>query len=269
MTISQATQEMLKAHAGRGVSNDPELLLRSKIRLLQNSSTKPKHGRGESGLYCLPDEAQTCASKLRAILGAVYSIYVEHAPNDKPTGGEHFVLPAEAVRDGYNWLLPNKNVIQTESRLAGIFNGVEGELDLARTGMKVARALNSDARSRATKLGLPLFGLAYELGALEVPGDRGTYFGVTFTFIGASGSPEGPTEEEVLRASAIFDLVQATIAEAKREAENHKGEILPPPRPALAAVPRPLITSGNAALKTVETAPPPDAYDGPDDDIPF
>ena len=117
MTISQNTQELLKTHAGRGVSNDPELLLRSKVRLLQAGSTKPKHGRGEAGLYCLPDESQTCTSKLRAILGAVYSIHVERTPDDKPTGREHFVVPAEAVRDGYRWVLPNKNVIETEARL--------------------------------------------------------------------------------------------------------------------------------------------------------
>ena len=50
MTISQNTQALLKTHAGRGVSNDPELLLRSKVRLLQNKSKKPKHGHGEPGL---------------------------------------------------------------------------------------------------------------------------------------------------------------------------------------------------------------------------
>ena len=94
----------------------------------------------------------------------------------------------------------------------------------------------------------------------EAPGDRGqTYFGVTFTFIGAVGEPEGPTEEEVLRASAICDLVEATIAAAKREAENRKVAILPPRM----AGPRPLITSGAAVLKAVDTASP------IDDDIPF
>jgi hypothetical protein len=259
MTISQNTLALLKAHAGRGVSKDPELLLRSKVRLLQAGSTKPKHGRGESGLYCLPDESQTCTSKLRAILGAVYSIYVEHTPNDKPTGREHFVVPAEAVRDGYRWVLPNKNVITTEARLAGVFNGVDGELDMAKTAMKVAKALNTDAKGRVVKHALPLFGLAYELGATEVSNDSGTYFAPTFTFIGAAGEPEGSTEEEILRASAIADVIEATITEAKREAEDQRSPILP----ARNLGPRPLITSGKTALRAVETASP------IDDDIPF
>ena len=256
MTISQTTQELLKARAGRGVSNDPELLLRSKIRLLQAGSTKPKHGRGEAGLYCLPDESQTCTSKLRAILGAVYSIYVEHTPNDKPTGHEHFVVPAEAVRDGYRWVLPNKNVIESEARLAGLFNSVECELDMARTSMRVARALNADAKARVVKHALPLFGLAFELGVVEVSNDRGTYFAPTFTFIGAAGEPEGPSEEEILRASAIADVIEATITEAKREAEDQRSPI-PPARP------RPLITSGATALRAVK------APTLVDDDIPF
>lgn len=253
MTISQTTQELLKAYTGRGVSNDPELLLRSKIRLLQNTSKKPKHGLGESGLYCLPDEALTCTSKLRAVLGAVYSTYAERTPDDKPAGREHFLLPADARKDGFVWRLPNKNLLETEARLAGLFNGVEAEFDMARTGMRVARALNADAKARVLKLDLPLFGLAYEFGAQELVNDRGqTYYGPTFEFLGAVGEPEGPAEEEVIRASAICDLVQATIAAAKREAEDREGVILSP----RVSGPRPLITSGAAATVI-------------DDDIPF
>jgi len=260
MTISQTTQELLKAAAGRGVSNDPELLTRSKVRLLQNTSKLPKHGQGAAGLFLLPNESLSCTSKLRVVLGVVYQVYVERTPDDKPTGREHFVVPAEAVRDGYRWFLPNKNLLEAEARLAGVFNGVDAELDLARTGMRVARALNADAKARVLKLGLPLFGLAYEFGAQELVNDRGqTYYGLTFEFIGAAGSPEGPTEEEVIRTSAICDLVQAAIAAAKREAEDRKVAILPPRM----AGPRPLITSGGAALKAVETPAP------IDDDIPF
>jgi hypothetical protein len=40
MTISPATQELLEAAARRGVSDDPTLLTRSKVRLLQNTSKK-------------------------------------------------------------------------------------------------------------------------------------------------------------------------------------------------------------------------------------
>jgi hypothetical protein len=63
----------------------------------------------------------------------------------------------------------------------------------------------------------------------------------------------------------VYELVEIAIAAAKREAEDRRGAILLPHKPAL----RPLITSGNAALKAVETAPPPSDYAGPDDDIPF
>ena len=37
MTITQTTQELLKAHAGRGFSSDPALTARHKVRLLQNA----------------------------------------------------------------------------------------------------------------------------------------------------------------------------------------------------------------------------------------
>jgi hypothetical protein len=265
MTISPTTQELLKAAAGRGVSNDPTLLTRSKVRLLQNTSKMPKHGRGAPGLWLLPDEAQTCVARLRVVSGALYSILVERSADDK-WADEHYVLPDEAEKDGYRWRLPNENLIDKEARIAGVFNGLDAEFDLAKTSMRVARAFNSDAKARARKLGLPLYGLAYEFAAQELVNDRGqTYFGPTFAFIGAAGDPDGPSEEEIFRASALCDLVEATIAAAKREAEDRKGAILPPHKPAL----RPLITSGNAALKAIETAPPPDDYAGPDDDIPF
>jgi hypothetical protein len=104
--------------------------------------------------------------------------------------------------------------------------------------------------------------------ATELSNDRGqTYFGVTFQFLGAVGDPEGPTEEEILRASAVCDLVEAAIVAAKQQAEDRKGAILPPRNMG----PKPLITSGATALKLVETPPPPTDYVGPeiDDDIPF
>ena len=134
--------------------------------------------------------------------------------------------------------------------------------------MRVARALNSDAKARANKHDVPIFGLAYEFAATELTNDRGqNYHSVTFQFIGAVGEVEGPTEEEILRASAMCDLVEAAIAAAKREAEDRRSAILPPRNIA----PRPLITSG-ATLRVVKTPPPPDAYAGPeidDLDIPF
>jgi hypothetical protein len=241
MTISPTTQELLKAAAGRGVSNDPALLTRSKVRLLQNTSKMPKHGRGAPGLYLLPDEAQTCVKTLRVVSGILYSVFVEHGPDDKPVR-EHHVLPSEAEKDGYRWRLPNGNVIEKEARLAGVFNGLDAELDLAKTGMKVARALNSDAKARVSKLGLPLFGLAYQFGSEELVNDRGqTYFGATFAFLGAAGEPDGPAEEEIIRASALCGVVEAILEEAKRETTQmleHRNRIESPSRKSVITLPR-------------------------------
>jgi hypothetical protein len=226
MTISSPTQELLKAAAGRGVSHDPTLMTRSKVKLLQNTSKMPKHGRGAPSLYLLPDEAQTCVDRLRVISGILYSILVERTSDDK-FADEHYVLPPEAEKDGYRWRLPGGNVIEKEARLAGVFNGLDAELDLAKTGMKVARAFNSDATARVRKLGLPLYGLAYKFGSQELVNDRGqTYFGPTFAFLGAAGEPDGPNEEEIIRASGLCDVVEAALAEARRQAaqtvDDHK-----------------------------------------------
>ena len=205
-------------------------------------------------------------AKLRVILGAVYSTYVERSPEGKPAGREHLLLPGDATKDGFGWRFSNGNMLETEARFASLFNGVEAELDLNRTGMRVARTLNSDAKGRANKHGVPIFGLAYEFGSTELTNDRGqNYHGVTFQFLGAVGEAEGPTEEEILRASAVCDLVETTIAAAKRETEDRRSAILPPRNIA----PRPLITSGATALRVVEAPPPVETYAGPDDDIPF
>ena len=163
MTISKMTEALLKAHAGRGFSSDPALTTRHKARLLQHTSKLPKHGQGVPGLWILPDEAQTCTSKLRVIAGYVYSILVERTTSDRWVE-DHQVLPPDAEKDGYGWRLPNKNVIEKEARLVGVFGGIDAELDLAKTAMKVARAFNSDAKARATRFNVPIFGLAYELG---------------------------------------------------------------------------------------------------------
>jgi hypothetical protein len=218
MTISPTTQDLLKAAAGRGVSDDPTLLSRSKVRLLQGTSKMPRHGRGEPGLYLLPDEAQTGVNTLRVVPGVLYSVLVERTADER-WADEHYVLPDAAEKNGYGWRLPNKHLIDKEARIAGVFNGLDAEFDLAKTSMKVARALNSDAKARARKLGLPIYGLAYELSAQELLNDRGqTYFGPTFAFVGAAGDPDGPSEEEIIRANTLCDLVEATLSEAKREA---------------------------------------------------
>jgi hypothetical protein len=209
--------------------------------------------RRAPGLYLLPDEAQTCVKTLRAILGVLYSVFVERGPDDKFVI-EHHALPPEAEKDEYRWRLPSGNVIEKEARLAGVFSGLDAELDLAKTGMKVARAFNSDAKARVSKLGLPLYGLVYQFGSQELVNDRGqTYFGPTFAFLGAAGEPDGPSEEEIIQGNALCDVVETTLAEATRVAtkmiEDHK---------------RIQINSGKNAIITLprKTAPF-------DEDIPF
>jgi hypothetical protein len=217
MPISTSTQELLKAHAGRGVSNDTALLTRAKLRLLQFASKMPKNGRGAPGMFALPDDNQTCLTALRSILGAIYPVWVEYTENNKFVS-EHFALPNGAEKDDYRWRLPSGNVLDKEARVAGLFEGVEATLDLAKTSMKVARALNADAKARMKKLGLPLFGLSYELTAQEVTNDRGqVYFTPVFTFLGGPTDPDGPSEDEIIRANAVCDIVEATVDEAKRE----------------------------------------------------
>ena len=213
----------------------------------------------------------TCTSKLRVILGAVYSTYVERAPDGKPVGREHLHLPPDAEKDGFGWRLSNGNMLETEARLAGLFNGARGRARLEPDRNASGQGAQQRRKGRANKHDVPIFGLAYEFASTELTNDRGqNYHSVTFQFIGAVGEAEGPTEEEILKASAMCDLVEAAIAAAKREAEDRRSAPstssgLPPRN----SGPRPLITSGAAALKVVEAPPPLERYDGPDDDIPF
>ena len=97
----------------------------------------------------------------------------------------------------------------------------DAEFDLAKTAMKTARTLNADATARVKKLGLPLCGLVYTLASQELTNDRGqNFFGPLFEFLGAVGEESGPSEAEILRASAIADIVETTLAQAKREAAD-------------------------------------------------
>jgi hypothetical protein len=240
MPISTSTQQLLKAAAGRGVSNDTALLTRTKLRLWQPASRPPRHGRGAPGMFVLPDDNQTCLTALRSILGVIYPVWVEHTENNKFVG-EHFALPNGAEKDGYRWLLPSGNVLDKEARVAGLFEGVEAELDLAKTSMKVARTFNADAKARMKKLGLPLFGLSYELTAQEVTNDRGqVYFTPVFTFLGGPIDPDGPSEQEIIRASALCDIVEASVDEAKRElVESMKRLEITPGRMLITPQPKP------------------------------
>ena len=98
----------------------------------------PKHGQGQPGLWILPDAAATCTSKLRVIAAAVYSTLVERTTSDKWVD-EHYILPPDAEKNGYGWRLSNKNVIDKEARLVGVFGGVDAELDLAKTAMRMTK----------------------------------------------------------------------------------------------------------------------------------
>ena len=100
-----------KDKARRGFSDDPVFRTRSKVRLLQGASTMPRHGQGEAGLYCLPDAALTCTSKLRVVSGALYPCFVERATKDKWVE-DHYVLPPDAKKDGTAGACPT----ETQSR---------------------------------------------------------------------------------------------------------------------------------------------------------
>lgn len=248
MTVSENTKKLLEATVGRGISADPELLIRSKIKLLQNTSKMPRHGRGAPGHFLLPDEALTCTDRVRVVPGILYSVFIERTSDDKYVR-EHFVLPPGAERDAFRWLLPDGHTLEKEARLGGVFNNLDAEFDLAKTAMKVARVLNADATARTKKFNVPFCGLAYELSSQELINDRGqSYYGPMFDFLGAVGDENGPGEEDVLRASALADIVETTIAETKRESallvedrkriETTPGRMLITPRakPALAVV---------------------------------
>jgi hypothetical protein len=139
--LSPDTLARLKARAGQGVSNDPHLLTRLKVKLLQNTSKLPKHGRGSAGQWCLP------------AIG--YGAYVEKTPDDKLAGREHLALPRGVEREDWVWR-PGGNFLEYTARLAGVFEGLQGEADFANIASRALRAFNSEAKSRTEKLELPL-----------------------------------------------------------------------------------------------------------------
>ena len=136
----------------------------------------------------MPDEGQSCTSKLRVIPGALYPVFVERTASDK-WAADYYVLPSGAEKDGFVWRLSNGNVIDKEVRLVGLFNGVEAEFDLTKTGIENgARSPWRCDRARRTRLDVSLCDLAYEFGVEERTNDRGlSYYTPTFCFIGAKG----------------------------------------------------------------------------------
>jgi hypothetical protein len=252
--LSPDTLALLRARAGQGVSNDPQLLTRLKVRLLQNTSKLPKHGRGSAGQWCLPDEGMTCVASMRVVPAIVYGAYVEKTPDDKFAGREYLVLPTGVEREDWVWRLRGGNFLEYTPRLAGVFEGLQGEADFAKTANRALRAFNREAKSRTKKLGLPLAATAWRFGATELTNERGQpYWGPTHTYVAAAGEPDGPSEADIMKALAIADTVEAAIAEAMKEANE---------RASRAIESRPVNRIEYSTGKGAKAA-------GLDDDIPF
>jgi hypothetical protein len=223
---------LLKARAGQGVSNEAALLTRSKVRLLANTSKMPKHGQGHPGLYQLADEAQTCIAKMRVVPAILYSVYVEKTPDEKFAGHDYLALPPDVVREDYVWRCGSGNFLEHTPRLAGVFEGLKAEFDFSRTASKVARAFNTEAKSRLKKVKLPLGATTWEFGAHELLNTRQQpYWSPTYAYVAAAGEPDGPSEADIMKALAIADIVEAAIAEATKEA-NERGSRAIESRPA-------------------------------------
>jgi hypothetical protein len=253
--LSPDTFALLKARAGQGVSNEAALLTRSKVRLLANTSKMPKHGQGHPGLYQLADEAQTCIAKMRVVPAILYSVYVEKTPDEKFAGRDYLALPPDVVREDYVWRCGSGNFLEHTPRLAGVFEGLEAEFDFSGTASKVARAFNTEAKSRLNKLKLPLGATTWEFGAHERLNTRQQpYWGPTYTYVAAAGEPDGPSEADIMKALAIADIVEAAIAEAMKEANERASRA---------------IESRPANRIEYSTGKTPEASAWPDDDIPF
>jgi hypothetical protein len=254
--LSAETIAMLKARAGQGVSKDAALLLRSKVRLLANTSKLPRHGQGRPGLYQLADEGQTCVAKMRVVPAILYSVYVEKTPDDKFAGRDYLALPPDVAPEGYVWRCRNGNFLEFTPRLAGVFAGLEAEFDFSGTASKVARAFNTEATGRLDKLKLPLGATAWELGAQELLNTRQQpYWSPTYAYLASAGENGGPSESEAMRAMALSDLVAAALAEAQKEAGERA-------QPAIDNRP-----AGRIEFSTGASAPAKPLID--DDEIPF
>jgi hypothetical protein len=152
------------------------------------------------------------------------------------------------------WPLPGGNFLEYTPRLAGVFEGLQGEADFAKTASKALRAFNSEAKSRTKKLEVPLAATAWRFGATELTNERGQpYWGPTHTYIAAAGEPDGPSEADIMTALAIADTVGAAIAEAMKEANE---------RASRAIESRPANRIEYSTSKGAKAA-------GLDDDIPF
>ena len=141
------------------------------MTISQTTHAQARAGRSRAFFFCRT-RPQPARPSFASLLAPSIRLCVERSTSDK-WGRRTLFLPADAEKNGFGWRLSNGNMLEKEARLAGLFIGVDAELDLARTAMRVARGFNSDAKARANKLDVPIFGLAYEFGSNELVNDRG------------------------------------------------------------------------------------------------
>jgi hypothetical protein len=141
--------------------------------------------------------------------------------------------------------------------------GQVGRFDFSKTALRIGRELadrSQRLKIEGEEIKGAVVGLFLMVSRVEKKNDR-RWFLPAPQFLGKLGAVNGPSLADVLACAA---LRQAFL----------KGAPLPEPpeQPAIAASPperpRPIITSGGAALAGPEpppSAPPPTSYDGPDD----
>jgi hypothetical protein len=192
---------------------------------------------------------------MRVVPGILYSVYVEKTPDEKFVGRDYLALPPDVVREDYVWRCGSGNFLELTPRLAGVFEGVEAEFDFSGTASKVARAFNTEAKSKLKKLKLPLGATTWEFGAHERLNTRQQpYWSPTYTYVSAAGEPDGPSEADIMKALAMADIVEAAIAEAMKEANESESRA---------------IESRPANRIEYSTGKTPQASAWSDDDIPF
>ena len=269
MTISQTTQELLKAHAGRGVSNDPELLTQKQNQAASEHVNKAeaRAGRGRACLFCRT-KTQTCTSRLRVILGAVV-FDLRRALAGWQAYGPRALRPAGRRREGRLSLAVAQRKLTRDGGAAR--RPLQRRRGRARPGQD-RNASGAGAQHRR-----------------ESPGEQAWPSALWPRLRARLDGAHQRSRTKLLRRDVPISSERlarrrgpprrrssgrppCAISSRPRIAAGEAGGRRPQKRNPAApqAGPRPLITSGAAALKVVEAPPPVESYDGPDDDdIPF
>jgi hypothetical protein len=154
-------------------------------------------------------------------------------------------------------------VVETLSCFMRLVGGQVGRFDFSKTALRPGNELATRSQRLSIKDGDlkgSILGLFQMTSRLETQGPQRRWYLPVPIQLGKLGEKHGPSLDDVL---ALAKLRQAFL----------EGAPLPesPEPPAIAAPtrPRPIITSGRAALANSEppSAPPPAEYDGPDDAI--